>query len=92
MNNLSYLYVEGKNDFHVIKNLLKKHTSQCDEGGIPANRKQSGIIYIDGFGDDYTGRGIEELKVAFEKSLDTDYSVSTSSPVSKKQTGIMNKA
>ena len=76
MNDLSYLYVEGKNDFHVIKNLLKKHTIQCDDQKTPPNRKQSGIIYINAFGDDEnTGRGIEELKVTFKGSLDTDYGV-----------------
>jgi hypothetical protein len=75
---LNYLYVEGKSDFHVIKNLLKKRDFSSEK--MPeANRRMPGTIYVGGFGDkdNYTGRGIEALKVAFKNTLSTDYHLST---------------
>lgn len=80
MNQLHYLLVEGKDDFHVVKNLLAKHTILSDEiKKWQPNRRQPGVIYIDGFGDgdNYAGRGIEELKKTFKNHLETDFTVST---------------
>lgn len=79
MSALSYLYVEGKNDFHVIKNLLAKYGITSKPMPPKANRRVSGPIYIDGFGDEdnYAGQGIESLKVAFKSTLNTDYRLAT---------------
>jgi len=79
MSDLSYLYVEGNNDFHVIKNLLTKHGITSEPMPKKANRRVPGPIYVDGFGDveSYTGRGIESLKLSFKTTLDTDYRLAT---------------
>ncbi len=80
MNDLSYLYVEGKTDFHVIKNLLKVHEIKPVAVITDKNKsasKKTGVIYINAFGDDeYTGRGIEELKSTFTTTINKTYDVS----------------
>lgn len=76
MQNLNYLFVEGKDDFHVLKNLLKKHEIETGTFTVPHNRRVPNKIYLNGLGDDqHTGKGIDNLKQAVRNVLQLDYTV-----------------
>lgn len=75
----SDLFVEGKDDFHVIKNLLKKYDIPIKKEPKTKNQKKPEFIYVRGFGDDenYLNRGIENLKKTFKETIHNELRLST---------------